>query len=97
VSRRIDTEHPEATALENSAWDLKSAAEAFHSRAMTAETRTVLASAKRDVERVKARVLAELERRQNVRKRGRAPDTLDDGPFTPVAELPGLEGGGGHG
>jgi plasmid stability protein len=67
---KLATEHPEASQLEDAAWDLKSAAEKFHGRAMTAETRAVLASAKRDLERVKRAVDAEWERRCSVRKRG---------------------------
>lgn len=63
------TEHPEAVGLEDAAWDLKSLAEQFHSRAMTAETRAVLASARRDVERIKRSVEAEWSRRCSVRKR----------------------------
>ncbi len=67
-------EHQEAVELEDAAWDLKSLAEQFHARAMTEQTRTVLASAKRDVQRIQRTVAAELERRQSVRKRDAKPD-----------------------
>lgn len=66
------TEHIEARQLEDAAWDLKSAAERFHGRVMTAESRAVLASAQRDLERVKARVDAEWTRRCTVRKRDKS-------------------------
>lgn len=72
MSKRVDTEHAEARALEDAAWSLKSAAEMFHCRAMTAESARVLTSERRDVERVMASVQAEWNRRVESRKRGPA-------------------------
>lgn len=69
MSKRIDREHEVARALEEAAWDLKGLAERFHGRAMTAETARVLASAKRDVERIQGVVLGEWNRRVQARKR----------------------------
>jgi hypothetical protein len=69
---KLATEHPDARALEDAAWDLKSAAERFHGRAMTAETRAVLASAQRDLQRIKRAIDAEWDRRCAVRKRDKA-------------------------
>lgn len=67
--KRLHTEHAEARALEDAAWDVKGAAERFHGREMTAESRIVLASAARDLQRIKDRVEAEWERRIATRQR----------------------------
>ncbi len=69
MTKHSEQEHAEVRQVADTAWDIKDEVEKLNARAMTADTARVLASAKSDLQRIKAKIAAELERRQNTRKR----------------------------
>lgn len=76
--KTVPVEQPEVRALEDLAWDVKDLAADFYPRALSGPDKAAIASATRDLERIRDRLVAVRDKR----KRG-------NGAAEP--ELPGVE------